>query len=243
MGDMPIQSDSSYRPPREPNRRSVGRWQFSLSGLLLFVLLVAMGFSLFLTERRLRQANAELAEYRREYGILKVENPTVLQAIALWTGEPNHWRWRVYVPRGNYDVCYATTGIPVNGLPTPTNACGFLDSQRLADPVDISLAVYKDPKNDVWKYAISTQSANGSGGENYVDMSVAPADECNSEWIGGVNRADGPVIVSADEPLVLLRKLTLRKGVCTIGPKDNDGLMLWIRCRGKWRGDLQTRAR
>jgi hypothetical protein len=73
--------------------------------MLLFVLLVAMGVSLFVTGRRFRQAEAELAEYRREYGILKVENPTMLQAVAVWTGEPNHWRWRVHFPRGRYDIC------------------------------------------------------------------------------------------------------------------------------------------
>jgi hypothetical protein len=196
-----------------------------------------MGISLFVTARRFRQAEAELAEYRREYGILKVEDPTKLQAIALWTGEPNHWRWRVYVPRGKYQVLYATTGIPISGVPTPIDGWEFLDSRNLADPVDISLAVYKDPKDGVWRYAISTRSANGSGGEDYVDMSVAPADECNSGWIGGVHRGDGPVTASPDKPLVLLRKLTARKGVCVISPLKNDGLILWVRRAGEQGGD------
>ena len=238
MGDTSAPSALSQMPPGEPTsgdgrRPVVGRWQFSLGGLLLFVLVVAMGLSLFVTARRFRQAEAELAEYRREYGILKVENPRELQAIALWTGEPNHWRWRVYVPRGKYQILYATTGIPVSGVPTPTGGWRFLDSQNLADPVDISLAVYKDPKVGVWRYAVSTRCANGSGGEDYVDMSVAPADEGNSEWIGGVHRDNGPVTASPDKPLVLLRKLTASKGVYAISPLKNDGLILWVRLAGK----------
>jgi hypothetical protein len=200
--------------------------------LLLFVLLVAMGLSLFITARRLRQAEAELAEYRREYGILRVENPTKLQAIALWTGEPNHWRWRVYLPQGKYQISYTTTGIPVNDLPTAHGGWD-VDSQNLADPVDISLAAYKDPKDGVWRYAVSSQSPRGDGEEDYVDMSAAPADEGNSECIGGVDRANGPVVVSPDKPLILLRKLTSRKGVNVISPKSNAGLMLWIRRTGK----------
>ena len=95
---MSTQSDSSNPPSEQPasgpaRSPALGRWQFSLRELLLFVILVAMGLSLFVTGRRFKLAEAELAEYRQEYGILKIaDNPTKLQAIALWTGEPNHWR-------------------------------------------------------------------------------------------------------------------------------------------------------
>jgi hypothetical protein len=199
-----------------------------------------MGMSLFVTARRYRRVEAELAEYRREYGILKIENPTKLQAIALWTGEPNHWRWRVYLPRGEYKISYATTGIPVNGIPTP-NGGWDVDSQDLANPVDVFLAPYKDSRDGVWRYAVSSRSPGGEGEEDYVDMSVAPADEGNSGWTA-VDRANGPVFVSPDKPLVLLRKLTSRKGVYVIGALNNDGIMLWIRRTGEWRGDHASRS-
>jgi len=55
------------------HRHGLGRWQFSLRGLLLFVLLASMAMSLFVTARRLLRVEATLADYRREYGILDVE--------------------------------------------------------------------------------------------------------------------------------------------------------------------------
>jgi hypothetical protein len=218
----------------------VGRWQFSLGGLLLFVLLVAMGISLFVTARRFRQAEAELAEYRREYGILKVENPTKLQAIALWTGEPNHWRWRVYFPRGRYDICYATTGIRANGPPTQMEGWNA-DFENL---VEISVAAYKDPKDGVWRYAISSEGSCG-GSRIAADMAVIPSEERISNSSDSVDRNHGPVSVSADGPLVLLRKRAakMEKGRAEMSSeKAYDGLMLWIRRTGKWRGDNMTRS-
>ena len=224
--------------PTVPN--TTLRWyQFSLRTLLLFVLLVAMGLALFVTGRRCRQAEAVLAEYRREYGILKIENPTTLQAVALWTGEPDHWRWRVYCPSGRYDIRFATTGIPTSGL--PKSARGW--NADLAGVVEISVAAYKDPKDGVWRYAISSHGSDG-GNETYADMSVSPADQGMSESNGSVDRDNGPVIVSLDELLVLLRKRAVRqRSVMEMdSTKAYDGLMLWIKHTGDWRGDHSSRS-
>ena len=56
MGDTSVPSGLFQTPPGVPSsgerrRPALGRWQFSLGGLLLFVLLVAMGISLFVTAR------------------------------------------------------------------------------------------------------------------------------------------------------------------------------------------------
>jgi hypothetical protein len=207
--------------------------QFSLGGLLLFVLLVAMGMSLFVTARRLRQAEAELAEYRRAYGILKVENPTKLQAIALWTGEPNHWRWRVYFPRGRYDICVATTGIPARGLPTPTTGW----NEDLADIVEISAAAYQRSKDGVWSYAISLDHSH-DGIAEHEGMSVTSTGDAVLDSVDSVVPRNGPVNVSPDGPLVLLRGRALFSGGNSMNPVNgDDGLMLWIRRTGNWRGD------
>ena len=130
-----------------------------------------MAMALFATWQRLRQAEAELAEYRREYGILKVENPKMLHAIPLWTPDPDCWRWRMHFPPGRYDICYATTGIQAEGLPKPEG--GFTGD--FSGPVAVSAAIYKDPRNGLWKCRISA-------GDNAVNGTVAAALMDGSVW-------------------------------------------------------------
>jgi hypothetical protein len=241
MGEMPAQPDSSYRPQPEPNRGRLGRWQFSLGGLLLFVLFVAMGLSLFVAVRRAWQAEAELADYQRQYGILKVEDLTELQAVAVWTGEPNHWRWRVYFPRGRYDICYATEGIPANGLPSRISGCNA-DFEGLCE---ISVAAYRDPKDGVWKYALSSHGPH-VGVTLYPTMAISPPEEGASEENGTLDRDHSPTIAAPDEPFVLLRKRAVRAGKNGVSSMNStsayDGLAVWIRRTGPWRGDNSTRA-
>ncbi len=213
-----------------PGGHRLGRWQFSLRGLLLFVLLVAMACALWSTARRYRQDEAELAEYRRDYGILKVEDPTMLQAIARWTPEPNCWRWRVHFPPGRYDLCCATTGIPADGLPKPQ--AGF--TQDFSGSVDVSAAIYKDPQSGVWRCEIS---ANGTGNSPEVSAALIHPPLSTTS---GVEWKHAPATVSPETPLVLLRKRVSKKdssgSECLSSVEPSDGLMLWIRRVGKATG-------
>jgi hypothetical protein len=215
----------------------MSRWQFSLRGLMLFVLLVAMTLSAFVTGRRLLQAEAELAEYRRTYGILKVADSTRLHAVALWTGEPNHWRWRIHCPPGRYDLCFTTSGIPASGLPKPKRGW----NTDFAGMVEVSVAAYKDPKDGVWRYAVSS---GGTG--SYVDMSISPPDESMSNYGSSILVGDDPTIVSPNEPLVLLQKRAVKRGKQGVTEMNDsepqDGLMLWVRRTGKCQGDHFVRS-
>jgi hypothetical protein len=203
--------------------RAMGRWQFSLRGLLLFTLLVAMACALFTTGRRLRQAEAELADYRREYGILEVENPAMLCAVAAWTAEPTQWRWKVHFPPGKYEVGYATSEIPYDGIPAPQGGI----AGDFSGPADVSAAVYKDPRDGEWKVAIAV------GGEGTTGTVWGRLMEARSSETSGVRWNNPPTIISPDKPLVLLRKRVGKKGKNGLEhishTETSDGLMLWIR--------------
>jgi hypothetical protein len=220
-------SDSCPSSLEEPGMaaggQKLGRWQFSLRGLMLFVLLAAMGMALFTTGWKLLRAERELADYRREYGILNVENPAMLCAVARWTPEPGQWRWQVHFPPGRYDVCYATAGIRGDGFPKPL---GGLTSDFAGDAT-VSTAFFKDPKNGRW---VCSFRAGGTGIS--CDVSDAVVNPPASS-ISGVQWNQEPAIASPRIPLVLLRRQigTRQKdgSISMSGLQPTDGLMIWIR--------------
>jgi hypothetical protein len=226
-------SDSSQLPTEEPGSAAghkIGRWQFSLRGLMLFVLLAAMGIALFTTGWKLHRAEKQLDEYRREYGILKVENPAMLHAVARWAPEPGQWRWQVHFPPGRYDICYATTGILDQGFPKPRG--GF--TSDFSGDATVSATVFKDPKTGQWTCALFADHATTY---RQVPDSVINADMSS---IAGVQWNQAPAIISPEKPLVLLRKRVgqrQKSGTSSISFTDpSDGLMIWIQRVGEATG-------
>ncbi len=216
---------SAEGPGGAAGGNGVGRWQFSLRGLMLFVLLAAMGIALFTTGWKLLRAERELEEYRREYGILKVDNPAMLCAVARWMPEVGQWRWQVHFPPGRYEVCYVTKGIAANGLPKPAGRF----TSDLSGDVTISAALLKDPKNGKWVCNFVIGPASGSRG--VPDTVVNPI-----TWTtDGVLWNKEPAAVSPQTPLVLLRRrvgIKEKNGSFTI-PPSADGLLIWIRRVGE----------
>jgi len=99
------------------------RPRFSLLTLLLLTTIVAMVTALWQQHPRYAPLRDEVRKLRNEVGSLTVDDPTKPHAIEVETGEPNHWRWRVYIPeQGNYRVhCYGDH-IPKNGIPKSTGS-------------------------------------------------------------------------------------------------------------------------
>ena len=133
-------------------------------------------------------------------------------------------------------MCVATTGISHSGLPSPQSGL----NADFADLVEISVAACKDAQGGVSRYFVSIDQSH-DGIVEHGGMSVTPTDE---GWLESTERLAprrGPVIVSPDAPLVLLRKPTIESGVNGMSRMPGyDALMLWIRRTGPWRGDHTT---
>jgi hypothetical protein len=192
---------------------------------MLFVMLVAMALALFTTGWRLHRCETELDEFRREYGILKVDDPTKLSAVACWTPEPGRWRWKVHFPPGKYDIHCALSGIPESGLPGPEWKGGLCGGPGDRD-ADVEVTVYKAAKSGKWQCSI----ADG-GTTMFVD--VPPSLMNAGQWqTGGVVWKGPPAVVSPEEPIVLLRRrmgIAEKDGSYRVTLPDLcDGLMIWI---------------
>ena len=191
---------------------------------MLFVLLAAMAVALFATGLRMRRAEAKLKDYQREYGILDVENPAMLHAVARWTPEPGQWRWQVHFPPGKYEICYATSEIPAHGFPKP----GSWSRCDMSGEATFSTVVYKDPLSGRWTARFSVDGSTTSR-----SLSTCPMQAKMLE-VSGVQWNQPPAIISPDKPLILLRERIGKK------QKDgsyqcsdlSDGLMIWIQRAG-----------
>ena len=194
---------------------------------MLFVLIVAMGIALFTTGWKLRRAETELADYQREYGILKVDNPAMLCAVARWTPDVGQWRWQVHFPSGRYNVCYATAGIREDGFPKPRG--GF--TSDFSGDVSVSATFLKDPKSgeSVCRFYAGGMSTS----RDVPDAVVNPPFSSTT----GVQWNQEPAIISPKTPLVLLRRrIGTKQKDGSIGMSNSeptDGIMLWIRRVGE----------
>lgn len=204
----------------------MGRWQFSVRGLFFITLLVAMAIALGVTGQRLHRAEAQLDQYRREYGLLEIDDPTTLCAIARWTPEPKCWRWRVWFPRGRYKVCYAAMGILADGIPKPQG--GVEDD--FDGLTEVSATVFRDKSDGDWKCALSAGSVTA-----YRNV-PSTLDGQTISSSGGVLWKQDATRAGPENRLVLLRHRVGKKtpsGGSILGVSEpSEGLMIWIEYQG-----------
>jgi hypothetical protein len=97
------------------------RLRFSLGQLLGFMLLNALLISNLLLVQRVRDAERELSQLRREQGKLVVDDPDQMSIIQVPRPELDwrkNWSWRVYAPPGTkIDICFCSRLIRAEGLP------------------------------------------------------------------------------------------------------------------------------
>ena len=101
--------------------KKLKRLRFSLGQLLGFMVLTALLISNLLLVRRVRDAERELSQLRREQGKLVVDDPSQMNIIRVPRPESDwrkNWSWRAYAPPGTkIDICFCNRLIPEDGLP------------------------------------------------------------------------------------------------------------------------------
>ncbi len=94
-----------------PEAKSNRNWpRLSLATLLLLVTVAALGVSHFLTSRDLEEAQAELTEYRYQYGHLKVKDPKRIHLLS-HVNQSNPWKWHAYFPQDQKFKLVAGIGV------------------------------------------------------------------------------------------------------------------------------------
>jgi hypothetical protein len=215
---MANEASSPTNPPAAPR----GRFQYSLSTLMLLTTIAALLCAVFAMYRELKQARAdrqaalaEVKKFRGEMGYLDITDRTKACARALRQAAEHRWSWRVYLPdKRKFTLTAATKWIPEKGLP----GMSMYHAEMLPGEhfVDASANEGRDGK---WRLY-----ANIDG-----DFCASPGIEmtplvgwCAPDPIQREQRT-----VEPGQPMVLLRLLQASP-MQARGTATADGIMIWI---------------
>jgi hypothetical protein len=231
---------TEYAAKRGDDPPFLSRFQFSLRSLLVFILFAALVLTSVLMYRRMivaeqktEAAEQEMNKLRNAAGYLKIEDKTLLYAIALETYEPLTWRWRVYLPAGRtYSWRIISGNIPPDGVSKE-----YVGSTNSASTTGVEciviLSFRKNPDNK-WLMTMQVQAADS---KNRLDLPV-PDEIINQVINVKENPAEGQCIgegkqVSSklDVPIIFLKKRILEKqpnGSWQSSPNPMPGIMMWL---------------
>lgn len=152
------QDESPSDPANNPSTTRRGP-RFTLGGLLLWVTTIALACALFVTLRRLRFAETELASLRDEVGYLGPSNDD--QVAAVRSGavyEPLTYQFRLRAPdQPSYRVTYSSL------WPAGSNEPEWFGALKVPPGEStVIIRILKDPRDDRWKIAALCRSEAGT---------------------------------------------------------------------------------
>jgi hypothetical protein len=124
---------------------------FSLSTLLLLVVIAALSFSQIVLIWQLSSARSEVQEIRRKFGYIRVTDRTKTYVAQIAENEANGDAYRIWIPKGRRYVLHLTDGIfettdrPTN--PIPTKSYAMNDWAEGADTT-LSCSIYWENKTN-----------------------------------------------------------------------------------------------
>jgi len=211
------------------------RPRFSLATLLLGVTMACLLAALAATSAKLRQvraelaaAQAQLAEYRVQFGYVDISDPSKLHAACIPTTTPWLWMWRVYVPaEGRWKLRFQTNQIEPHGF------SGDLGGSMPLPPGEGIL--YARVTRDAKRRLVFRVGQRGGSSCTYG----LPDDwlRRNPGWLPeGVFARSGTVVAEPNKPLVLLRFRATREErekdgtgrVIRAPDGPTDGVLVWI---------------
>ncbi len=193
---------------------------FSLSTLLLVVVIVALGVSQILLLRQLSLARAEVNDVRRKYGYIHVTDQSKTYVAQIAENENPGDAYRIRIPKGSRyvlhltDAEFETNEAPKN--PVPTKTISLNDGSQVTDTT-LSCIIYSEKQGP--RVVVYTKTD-------------AIFDYLLPDWKGTVNPSEWTWLQSAGQteystdqniPFLLWRDKTTHRG-----------MMLWLEPYATW---------
>jgi len=216
------------------------RVRFSLLTLLLASATICLAVSHWHTSRQLATARAQLRQLRDELGYVSIEDKSKFHAVALESGEPNTWQWRLFVPKGvRYQWKIACEDIPQDSPPSRAGVtAGSNEPYWDADNEVLVTARLREADEGNWTLSVTSKIGDSKHQMSGATLKI-PREKI--EWMSTVSATDGRVIGShgtdvraADGPIILLQRRACEKqpnGSYQPSAGPRPGFMVWL---SKW---------
>jgi hypothetical protein len=219
----------------------IHRFRFSLRTLFLTLFVLSLALSNYLVSQKWRETQKETQRLRDELGVLTIDNPKrfYIRELPRTAVEPLTWRWRIYVPPGEFDSWLAGGGIPKTGL---VATGGAANAEAKSGEYTLTARVERDLlgkwRLTVWgptfgqSLEIPPQFASWLSESATHSHGIQSSRKFQAEKAGSspksLRRLQGETqSFAVGEPVVLLR-LRAPEDLKKDSGKPCDGVMIWI---------------
>jgi hypothetical protein len=217
-----------------PSKR---RPRFSLLAFLLGTAAICLAVSHWHTSRQLATAQMKLRQLRDEMGYLTVDDRSKVHAVALDSGAPDTWQWRIFLPKGaRYKWNIACGDIPRDSPPAQAGVTS-VSNEPYWTTENEALVTARLLQADEENWTLSVTSKIG-GSRNQMSGATLKIPRDKIEWMSTVSSTDGQVIGShgaairdPDGPIILLqRRACKRQPDGSYQPSDGPmpGFIIWL---------------
>jgi hypothetical protein len=215
----------------------MSRPHFSLRTFFILIAIIGFAIGSYFFGKRLHDAEREVQRLRNEAGYLTIDDPTQLHVIAVETGEPETWRWRMFIPKGHrYSWNISAEQIPQNEPPQQAGAMGA-SNEPYSDRDNELLVTARLRRAEDGNWRLSIDSRIGDSPWQMSGASLTIPDE-KLQWMkigpgtdGQVAGSSGVSIRDPKKPLILLQRRPLERkpdGTHEPSPNPMPGFMIWL---------------
>jgi hypothetical protein len=192
----------------------------------------------FVMGTRLRRAERELKALRDETGRLTIGDRSQVHVINVAVDEPNTWRWRVFIPKGQkYSWNLAAEDIPQLDVPQEAGV-KMISNEPYWERDNEMLVTATLRRQDDSNWRLSVESRIGESRHQMGGVSLEiPAEKLawnntpGAGHDGQVAGSSGTRLYEPRRPIILLQRRPLARqpdGTHAPSPDPMPGFMIWL---------------